>query len=154
MTAPSDPDDLNFRVPEVAPPQQGRVLKLALLNAQRTSHLGALLVAAPCLFVFLAFATHMHRGIRLPAFASLEEWMARVDHTSLWFLPPAFLVGLPLIALAINFLAILNLHLDHSRGELQCTIKLRRYNLAIIAICLVILAAIALYVIGENHAAR
>ncbi len=154
MNDPFDSERFDIQVPEIPSPQQGRQLKLALLDARRTSNLGVVLLAVPCVFVFVAFATRMHRGIRVPGFAALEEWMLRIDQTPLWFLPPAILVGLPLLALTINALAILNVRFDRSTRELQLTFKLRPLNIALIAICVLILSAIALYVVGENHTAR
>jgi hypothetical protein len=60
------------------------------------------------------------------------------------------LVGAPLLALALNLLALVHVHLAPPRRELQITVKLKPGNLCICALCLLILAAVFIHVIGER----
>ena len=76
--------------------------------------------------------------------------MAAVDRTVFRFVPPLILVGGPLAGLALNLLAVLHFQFDRQPSELQVTVKLKPVNLAIIGVCLFILAMFFMYVLVEN----
>ena len=135
--------------PEISGSAHQRQLKLTLLNASKSSLLGAILVVVPCVFIFGIFLKYQLR-LRLGWLTAVEEWMARIDHTWLWFIPPTFLVGIPLLVLALNLLAILHVQIPPSRRELLLTVKLKAANLCICAVCLLILAVVFLHVIAER----
>lgn len=135
--------------PELSSATQQRQIKLFLVNAKRSSWLGILLVAVPCLFLFGVILKYGFR-LNLPVFTELEEAMAKMDHSFFRFVPPLILVAGPLVALALNLLAIMHCYFDHARRELQITIRLRIFNLLIAAVCLFILAIVFLYIVGEN----
>jgi hypothetical protein len=126
-------------------------LKLTLVSARRSSRIGFFLVALPCLFM-LGVILKYYLGLRMAAFSGIEEGMAQIDRTLFRFVPPLILVGGPLIALALNLLAIMHFQLDGPRRELQMTVKLRIVNLLICAVCAAILGMIFLYIIAENGA--
>ena len=135
--------------PEVSAPAHQRQLKLTLLTAAPSSLLGLVLVTLPCIFVFgifLKYQLRLHTGW----LTSIEEWMFRIDHTSWWFIPPLLLVGAPLLALALNLLALLHVRLDQARRELQITVKLKLLNLLLCAVCLLILGTVFLHVLAER----
>lgn len=134
--------------PEISTPTHQRQLKLTLLSASRSSFLGLFLVTLPCVFIFGVFLKYDLR-LRTGWLTAVEEWMARIDHTWLWFIPPLLLVGAPLVALAINLLALMHVQLDQVRRELQITVKLKLVNLCLCAVCLLILAVVFLHVVGE-----
>lgn len=135
--------------PELSAPIQQMQLKLTLLNAKRSSSLGFVLVALPSAFIFGVLLKYQ-LGLHLGWFSSLEEWMSHVDHTWLWFVPPLILAGAPVVALALNLLALLHVQLNSARRDLQITLKLKPVNLLICAICLFILGMIFLHVIAER----
>jgi|ERR1700674_1693465 len=140
-------EDIN--PPEISAPAHQRQLKLTLLNASRSSVVGAFLIVVPCLFIFGIFLKYQLR-VRTGWISAVEEWMLRIDHTSLWFIPPMLLVGAPLLALALNLLALVHVQLVSARRELQITLKLKVANLCICALCLLILAAVFIHVVGER----
>ncbi len=139
----------NIDPPEISAPAHQRQLKLTLLDASRSSVAGAFLVVVPCVFIFGIFLKYQLR-MRTAWISAVEEWMLRVDHTRLWFIPPILLVGAPLLALALNLLALVHVQLSPARRELQITLKLKLMNLCICAVCLIILAAVFIHVIGER----
>jgi hypothetical protein len=124
-------------------------LKLVLLSARRSSWIGVVLITLPCLFMFGVILKYGFR-IDIPLFSALEENMAAVDRTVFRFIPPLILVGGPLVGLALNLLAVTHFQFDHQQRELQVTVKLKPVNLAIIGVCLFILAMICMYVVVEN----
>jgi len=142
--------------PEMTSESQRVLLKVALLNARQSSWIGLALVAVPCLFLF-GILLNYGFGFDVRPFRALEEWIAALDRAPvIGFLPPAVLVGGPLLALALNLLAILHVYHDESRHEVLLTIKLRSLNLLIVAVCTGILAVLFVYAIAENagHRAR
>ena len=137
--------------PDLSSATHQRQLKLVLVSAERSSWIGILLVTLPCLFIFGVILKYGFR-VGIPLFSALEEKMADIDRSFFRFVPPLLLVGGPLIALALNLLAILHFRVEPSRRELQVTVKLKIINLLIIGICLLILATIFMYVVVENGA--
>jgi hypothetical protein len=151
-----DEEKLIRKLESVQPPSlssatRQKQLKLFFLNAKRSSWIGLVLVTLPCLFLFGVILKYRFR-IEIPGLSTLERKMYEMDHTFLRFVPPLILVGAPVVALALNLLAILHVQVDRVRRELQLTVKLRIINLLILAICLLILAMIFLYAVGENGA--
>ena len=137
--------------PELSSATHRRQLKLALVSAERSSWIGILLVSLPCLFIFGVILKYGF-GVGSHLFSALEEQMAAIDRSFFRFVPPLLLVGGPLIALALNLLAILHFHVEPSRRELQVMVKLKIINLLIIGICLLILTTVFMYVVAENGA--
>src|SRR5437660_4982473 len=135
--------------PDLSSATHQRQLKLVLVSAKRSSWIGILLVTLPCLFILGVILQYGFR-ISIPLFSALEEKMADIDRSFFRFVPPLLLVGGPLIALALNLLAILHFYIDRVRWELQVTVKFRIINLLIIVICLLLLATIFMYVVAEN----
>lgn len=81
--------------------------------------------------------------------------MAALDRTgALRFLSASILAGGPLVALALNLLAIMHFSIDRGRRELHVAVKLRWANLVIVGVCLAILEALFLHILAEtaNHA--
>ncbi len=141
----------NINPPEISAPAHQRQLKLTLLNAARSSVVGTFLIVVPCVFIFGIFLKYQLR-VRTGWISVVEEWMLRIDHSWLWFIPPLLLVGAPLLALALNVLALVHVQLVTARRELQITLKLKPANLCVCALCLLILAAVFIHVIGEREA--
>jgi len=137
--------------PDLSSATHQRQLKLVLVGAQRSSWIGILLVTLPCLFI-LGVILKYGFGVGSHLFSALEEKMADIDRSFFRFVPPLLLVGGPLIALALNLLAVLHFRFDPFRRELQVTVKLRVINLLIAGICLLILATFFMYVLAENGA--
>lgn len=137
--------------PDLSSATHQKQLKLVLVSAQRSSWIGILLVTLPCLFIFGVILKYGF-GVGRHLFSPLEEKMAEIDRSFFRFVPPLLLVAGPLVALALNLLAILHFYVDRFRREVQVTVKLRITNLLIIGICLSILATIFIYVLAENGA--
>src|SRR6266446_5223329 len=137
--------------PDLSSAAHRRQLKLVLVSAKRSSWIGILLVTLPCLFIFGVILKYGF-GAGSHLFSTLEEKMADIDRSFFRFLPPLLLVGGPLIALALNLLAILHFYIDRVRRELQVTVKMKIINLLIIGICVLVLVTVFMYVLAENGA--
>jgi hypothetical protein len=78
--------------------------------------------------------------------------MARLDSktSSLRILSPLVLAGGPLLALALNLLAILHVDFDRRHRELLITVKLRVVNLIIAGASAGILLMLVAHIISER----
>ena len=114
-----------------APPAKGQeMLKVALMNARRSSVIGAILIILPGLLILLFF---LQNGLHL--LPGLTRWLAGEGT----FLPlPAraivafvFLVGFPVLAVIFNLLAIAWFRYDRVRKELTVVVRMRWLNVSI-----------------------
>ena len=140
----------NMQKPDLLSDEHRDQLKLTLLNARKSANVGIILTILPCLFllgVLLKYFLHLS----IPAFTSLENWMAEIDkNPSLKFVVPVLLVGAPLTGLAINLLAILHFDWSQKTRELIITVKVKWKNIIVGLICLLILMCFFFYAVGEN----
>jgi hypothetical protein len=139
----------SLKCPDLQSPSHQRRLKLVLTNARRSSWIGLVFIAFPCLFMFGVLLKYGFR-LDLPLFTALEGRMAQIDHSALRFLSPLVLAGAPMAALILNLLAVMHFHFDRARSELQVSVKLRIINLGIIALCLLILAMLFVHAVAES----
>src|SRR3954468_12381605 len=93
--------------PDLSSRLHQKQLKLVLLSARRSSWIGVVSIALPCLFMFCVILKYGFR-IDVPVFSALEKYMAAVSRTVFRFVPPRILVGGPLAGLALNLLSVLH----------------------------------------------
>jgi len=145
-------EDLKVPGVDTAPHQQK--VKMTIMNAERSAALGVWLIVVPCYFLFCVFIYyffHLHIGL----FRAMSDLMAGMDKNPfLKYASPVLLVGLPIVCIIINKLAILHVHYKKAKqgmpGELLVTIKLRFWNVVLILISLGIVFTFILYAITEN----
>jgi hypothetical protein len=140
----------NLKTPQVDDIKHQQLLKITLLNAKKSSQVGIVFVVIPCLFLFGVFVKYW-LGVDFKIFTALEDGMANLDKTPyLKWIAPLLLVGLPLISIVINSLAITHFYWDKVKKELLITIKYRLLNLILLIISIGIVAVFILYALGEN----
>lgn len=132
---------------EVKPPVD---MKLALVNAQRSATLGIWFVAVPCYFLFCVFMKYYFH-VNLGLFDTMVDMMADLDKNPVmkWF-SPILLVGLPLVGVALNGVAVCHFSLIPSEKILQVSIKLRWLNIVVLLLSLGLVCIFIGYVIIEN----
>lgn len=137
--------------PQVDDIRHQQILKITLLNAKKSSRLGITFIIIPCLFLLGVFIKYL-LGIDFGIFTSIEETMATLDKTtSLKWIAPLLLVGLPLISIIINSLAITHFYWDNHKRELIITIKYRPLNIILLLISIAIVAIFFLYAITDRE---
>ena len=151
MTIDDSPIPFNeMKKPDVKPEMHKQQLKLMLFNAKKSAALGVWLIAVPCFFFFSVVMKHLFH-VDLHVFTIMEEFIASVDRTSgIPFLSPVLVVGLPLLTIAVNALAIIHVDLDRERSELVATLKLQWLNIVLIVLSLSLVGIFLLYAITEN----
>lgn len=111
-------------------PEQKEVLKLTLMNARKSSIIGLILVALPGILISLFFFQQLFN-----LDSDLTNWIDKFaslfpGHSKavVFFI---FLVGFPLIAIAINILSITHFRYNKIKKEFDITIKVRWWNIII-----------------------
>ena len=140
----------NVPKPDVSATESQKQLKLALMNAKKSSIWGIWLLIVPAFFLFCVTVKYFFQwnwGIM----DNFIEFMARLDKdVSTWWVTPVFFVLLPILCALINTLAIMHFAYDKVRKELIVSIRLKWLNIILAIISLGIVAIVLLYGIMEN----
>ena len=128
--------------------------RLTLLNTKRSSIAGIILLILP--FIFLSGVTFNHYlDIHIPVIGHIYEWITDMDrqfgdNSALnWIVRLSLLFG-PLIAGAINLMAITHIRWEKVQKELIISFKMRWQNVLIIGICFLIFSIFFTYLTFAN----
>src|SRR3954470_1269606 len=105
--------------------------KIPLLSYKKSSRAGLWLLIVPftvALTIFLKAELNIQSGY----FNFVQKFFAEIDNNNvLTYLIPLIFIGLPLLAMILNFLAICHFQRNKKMKELIITIKYRPLNIAI-----------------------
>jgi hypothetical protein len=73
-----------------------------------------------------------------------------LEKNSMWLVGPVILVGLPLISIIFNALAITHFSFDRADRMLRLNIKLRWFNIVILLLSLAIVSLFVAYAFALN----
>ena len=128
--------------------------RLTLLNTKRSSLAGIILLILP--FIFLSGVIFNHYlEIHIPIIGHIYEWITDMDrqfgdNSALnWIVRLSLLFG-PLIAGAINLMAITHIRWEKVQKELIISFKMRWQNVLIIGICFFIFTIFFTYLTFAN----
>ena len=131
----------------VKPPLE---IKLAIVNAQRSAVLGIWFVAVPCYFLFCVFMKYYFH-INLGLFDTMVEMMSDLDKNPIMkWLSPILLVGLPLLGITINGLALCHFSYKPEEEIFLISVKLRWLNIAVLLLSLALICIFMGYVVVES----
>lgn len=140
----------NLKTPVTDNINHRQLLKIKILNARKSSQAGIAFIIIPCLFL-LGVIIKYKLGVDFKIFSALEEVMVSFDKSIfLKWIAPLLLIGLPLISIVINSLAITHFYWDKVKKELLITIKYHLANIILLLISIGIVAVFLLYIIVEN----
>ena len=106
-------------------------MKIPLLSFKRSSRAGLWLLVVPIVFALTVFLK-TELGINAAYLNFIQRFFAAINNNKvLTYLIPVIFVGLPLLAMIINFLAICHFQRNRKLKELIVTIKYRPLNIAI-----------------------
>jgi len=151
----------NLQVPEINPTEHPKMVKMAIMNAERSAALGVWLVVVPCYFllcVFMYYFSHIRVGSSW--FVAMFTLMSSLDKTPyIDFLGPVIMVVLPIICIIINSLAIIHVNIQKAGQtskvrEFSVTIKIKIWNILLILLSLAIVGIFIGYVMTENISVR
>ena len=146
----------NLHVPDIDPQEHPKMVKMAIMNAERSAVLGIWLIVVPCYFllcVFMYYFFHLHVGW----FGSMFKLMESLEKTPyIDFLGPLILVVMPIVCIVINGLAITHVQIQKQGPqqskvrELSITIKIKIWNILLILLSLAVVCTFIAYVMTEN----
>jgi hypothetical protein len=146
----------NLKVPDVKPGEHQQIVKMAVMNAERSAALGVWLIVLPCYFllcVFMYYHFHMH----ISWFEAMYKLVLSLDKTPhIDFLGPLILVVLPIICIIINALAITHVSIQKygpgqsKVNEFNISIRLKGWNILLILVSLAILCIFISFAMTEN----
>jgi hypothetical protein len=129
----------SLQVPEPEKVMERGELKIPLLSYRKSSKAGLWLLLLPltvAVTVFLKTELALQSGY----INFIQKFFAAIDnHVVLTYLIPLLFIGLPLLAMSINVLAIFHFQNNRKTKELIITIKHRPLNIAIILISTAVL---------------
>src|SRR5471030_341397 len=98
----------NLQIPNIDPMGHSKMVKMAIMNSERSAALGVWLVVVPCYFLLCVCMYYcFHQRVHTSWFASMYTMITSLNKTAyIDFLAPIVLFVLPIIAIIINALAI------------------------------------------------
>lgn len=144
----------NLEKPKIDISKHKEELRLRLLNSKKSSRLGLVLIALPCLFIFGMLVKEylgFDFGLFTYVYDALSENDRRYGDTSVvnWLFRLLVLAGLPL-AVYLNITSLLFVRYEKDLKELFITLKIRWLNLLIVIISLLVFFVFLNYLIAEN----
>ena len=151
----------NLNVPEVNPTGHPQMVKMAIMNAERSAALGVWLVAVPCYCLACVFMYYFFNRQGVSWFGAMFKLAEGLDKTpGIDFMAPIVLVVLPIVCIIINALAITHVRYEkHASGkagakEFEISIKLKTWNIVLILVSMAIVFTFIAYVMAENISIR
>lgn len=130
-------------------PAQRNALKFALVNARRSSWLGAVLIAFPFFIVSLFFIQNLFGlGQRLTAWIAESTSFLPTSGRALFFF--LFLTGCPFLGIILNMLSITCIYYDKVRREVNISIKLRWWNILVVILGTAVASFYALHLLADS----
>jgi hypothetical protein len=146
----------NLKVPDIQPGEYQQIVKMAVMNAERSATLGVWLIVLPCYFLLCVFM-YYHFHIHISWFEAMYKLLLSLNKTPhISFMGPLILVILPIICIVINALAIIHVSTQKygpgpiSVRELNISIRLKILNILLILISKAILCIFIIFAITEN----
>jgi hypothetical protein len=132
---------------EAVPPKE---LRMAIVSARRSAALGAWFVIVPWLFFIAMVIKHMF-NVNLGLIETFEEMMSALDHDpSTWWIGPFLILGLPVVSIIINTLAITHFKWESFTGSLIVSVRMKWINLAVLLVSFTIVGIFVLHLLAEN----
>jgi hypothetical protein len=149
-------DDImeNVEQPTVDVSKHQREFRLTLLNTKKSAITGAVLLLLPFLFLSGVVLKH-YMQIDFGFLTSVYDWIGMLDEkygdNSIlnWIIRILLTIG-PLVAIALNLLAVTHARLEKANRELVLSFKMNWLNWLIILICTTVFAIFFLYLLVEN----
>jgi len=123
---------------------------IAMANSKRSAALGVWMVVAPLFFLFGVLMKYFFH-VDLKVLNIMEEFFASMDRNPVmhWLSPVLFMI-FPLVSVAMNAMAMMNVQWNAGQRQAVVTIKIRPVNLLLLLVSLAIVGVIGLYLITEN----
>ena len=140
----------NLNTPNTDFVKHQEILKIGMMNARKSARIGIVFILTPMVLIVLAYLK-IRLLINWDFFNRLQQFVSNQNQSSVlsWFLHIIF-IGLPILAIIINLLAITHFYVDKQNKELTITIRYRFKNLIVLLISAVLVVLVFIYVLLLN----
>jgi len=141
----------NLNTPNADFVKHQEILKIGMMNARKSARIGIIFILIPMLLVVLAYMK-IKLLIHWDFFNNLHLFVSKQNQISfLSWISHIIILGLPILAIIINLLAISHFYIDKKNKELLITIRYRLNNLIVLLMSVVLLVMIFMYVLLLNQ---
>ncbi len=137
----------SLSVPDFTHLSHGKHLKLAIVNAKKSSKITLWLLLIPVLILFTAFLQSLFK-VSIPPWSWIQKFS---PSWPVWIRFGVFflvLIVIPSIVVILNLLSILWVYYDRKQGILHVSIRIRKFNIIII----IVGGVLALLFVGHSLA--
>ena len=146
----------NLQVPAASPHEHPKMVKMVILNAERSAALGVWLIIVPCYFLFCV-CMYYYFHVKMGWFGSMFMLASGLDKTQgIDFIAPIIFFVLPVVCIIINLLAITHasyqkIDLENTKvREFNFTLKIKPWNIVLILLSVAILFAFLSFALTES----
>ena len=137
----------NLNTPNTDFVKHQEIMKIGMVNAKRSARIGIIFILIPMVLVILAYVK-IKLLIHFDFFTKLQQFVSDQNQSSvLIWVSHIILIGLPVLAIIINLLAITHFYIDKRNKELIITVRYRLKNLIVLLISAVLLVTVFMYVL-------
>jgi len=137
----------NLTTPNADFVKHQEVLKIGMLNARKSARIGLIFILTPLLLIVLVYLK-MKLLIQWDFFTKLQQFVTNQNQTlSMSWVSHILFLGLPILAILLNLLAITHFYVDKQKKELIITIRYRLKNLIVLLVSAVLLVIVFIYVL-------
>lgn len=137
----------NLTTPNADFVKHQEVLKIGMISAKKSARIGLLFILIPLLLIVLVYLK-MKLLIQWDFFSKIQQFVTNQNQTlSMSWISHILLLGLPILAILLNLLAITHFYVDKLKKELIITIRYRLKNLIVLLISAVLLVLVFVYIL-------
>ena len=141
----------NLNTPNADFVKHQEILKIGMMNARKSARIGIIFILIPMLLVVLAYMK-IKLLIHWDFFNNLHLFVSKQNQISfLSWISHIIILGLPILAIIINLLAISHFYIDKKNKELLITIRYRLNNLIVLIISTVLIVIVFICVLLLNQ---
>ena len=140
----------NLNTPNTDFVKHQEILKIGMMNSRKSARIGIIFILIPIVLIFLGYLK-IKLLIHWDFFAKLHQFVSNQDQSSvLTWVSHIIFIGLPILAIIINLLAITHFYIDKQNKELIITIRYRLKNLIVLLMSTVLLVIVFMCVLLLN----
>ena len=141
----------NLSTPNTGFVKHQEILKIGMMSARKSARIGIVFILIPMVFILLAYLK-IRLLIQWDFFNKLYEFVSNQHQSGVFsWVSHIILIGLPILGIFINLLAITHFYIDKQNKELIVTVRYRLKNLIILLLSAVLLVIVFMYVLLLNR---
>lgn len=141
----------NLNTPNTDFVKHQEILKIGMMNARKSARIGIVFILIPMVLIVLAYIK-IKLLIHWDFFPRLQQFVTGQHQPGiLSWVTHLFFIGLPILAIVINLLAITHFYIDKQNKELIITVKYRLKNLIILLLGALLLVLVFMYILLSNQ---